>query len=104
MEIFLTVFFVDILFIGIAYLLNENNAKYLLAGYNTMSKEEREKVDLPNFLIFWKNFFIMLTFITTLIFVISFFVFSESTATLIWALSLLIPWPIFIYKAQKFKK
>ena len=51
MEIFLTVFFVDILFIGIAYLLNENNAKYLLAGYNTMSKEEREKVDLPNFLI-----------------------------------------------------
>ena len=44
MEIFLTVFFVDILFIGIAYLLNENNAKYLLAGYNAMSKEEREKV------------------------------------------------------------
>lgn len=56
MEIFLTVFFVDILFIGIAYLLNENNAKYLLAGYNTMSKEEREKVDLSNFLNFGRFF------------------------------------------------
>jgi len=103
MEIFLTVFFVDVIFIAIAYLLNKNNAKYLLAGYNTMSKEERKKVDLPNFLIFWKKFFIILTFSTTLIFVISTFIFSEETATLIWAVSLLFPWPLFIYKAQKFK-
>ena len=48
--IFWTVFIVDVIFIGIAYLVNKNNAKYLLAGYNTMSVEERKKFDLENFL------------------------------------------------------
>ena len=50
--IFWTVLFVDVIFILIAYLVNKNNAKYLMAGYNTMSVEERKKVDLENLLIF----------------------------------------------------
>ena len=33
--------------------LNENNAKYLLAGYNTMSKEERESFKI-RYLIYLK--------------------------------------------------
>jgi len=39
MKIFWVVLFVDVIFILIAYLVNKNNAKYLLAGYNTISKE-----------------------------------------------------------------
>ena len=61
METFLIVFFVDVIFITLAYLVNKDNAKYLLAGYNTMSIKDRDKFDLDNFLIFWKNFFINLT-------------------------------------------
>ena len=56
MEIFWVVLFVDVLLIFTAYVVNKNNAKYLMAGYNTMSKEERKKVDLENLLIFWKSF------------------------------------------------
>ena len=102
METFLIVFFVDVIFIALAYLVNKDNAKYLVAGYNTMSIKEREKFDLDNFLIFWKNFFVNLTIASTLIYVISFFIFNGDTAILIWTAALIIPWPIFIYKAQKF--
>ena len=31
-----------ILLIGVSYITNENNADVLLAGYNTMSKKEKE--------------------------------------------------------------
>ena len=102
METFLIVFFVDVIFIAIAYLVNKDNAKYLVAGYNTMSIKEREKFDLDNFLIFWKNFFVNLTIASTLIYVISFFIFNDITAILIWSAALILPWPIFIYKHKNF--
>ena len=33
----------SVLFVAIGFLVTERNAKYLLAGYNTMSEEERKK-------------------------------------------------------------
>ena len=33
-------------YIGIAFLVNEKNAKYLLSGYNTMNKQQKDKFDL----------------------------------------------------------
>ncbi len=99
--IYWTVFFVDIIFIFTAYLVNKDNAKYLLAGYNTMPEEERKKFDLEKFLIFWKKFFVGLTFVSTLIFLIAYIIFSEKIAIFIWTGSLIIPWPIFLYKANK---
>lgn len=101
MEIFWVVLFVDVIFIGVAYLVNKDNAKYLLAGYNTMSVEERKKFDLENFLIFWKKFFVILTFASTLIFAISYLIFSEAVASVIWSVCLILPWPIFLYRANK---
>tara|TARA_B100000953_G_scaffold48876_1_gene37359 strand:- start:482 stop:799 length:318 start_codon:yes stop_codon:yes gene_type:complete len=101
MEIFWVVLFVDVIFIGVAYLVNKDNAKYLLAGYNTMSVEERKKFDLENFLIFWKKFFVILAFASTTIFVISYLMFTESVTLIIWTVCLIIPWPIFLYKANK---
>ena len=102
--IFWTVFIVDVLLIFAGYVVNKNNAKYLMAGYNTMSVEERKKVDLENLLIFWKNFFVILAFASTLIFIISYLIFSEAVTAVIWSVCLIIPWPIFIYKLQKFVK
>jgi|TARA_B100000959_G_scaffold22884_1_gene22092 hypothetical protein len=102
--IFWTVFIVDVLLIFTAYVVNKNNAKYLMAGYNTMSVEERKKVDLENLLIFWKKFFVILAFASTLIFIISYLIFSEAVTAVIWSVCLIIPWPIFIYKLQKFVK
>lgn len=48
------------IFIVIAFIVNENNAKYLLSGYNTMSEEERMKFDIKSYIPFFRNFHIFL--------------------------------------------
>ena len=41
------------LFIALSgYIVNEKNADVLLAGYNTMSKDEKNRFDLINYLKF----------------------------------------------------
>lgn len=56
-------FFILILgafFAGIGFLIHEGNAKYLLAGYNTMGESERKKVDLSRFLPYFRHFHLFL--------------------------------------------
>lgn len=48
-----------IMFIGLGFILNANNAQYLLSGYNTMSKEEQAKFPLELFLKRFKKFHII---------------------------------------------
>ena len=60
--------FVNIVFIALAFGINKNNAVYLLAGYNAMSKDSREKFDIDGFLIFFKKFFLQISIFSTLIF------------------------------------
>ena len=96
--------FVNIILLGLAYYLNPKNAKYLLAGYNTMSDAERNNFDIVNYLKFFKSFFIKLTFYSTLIFAVTYFAYSEEVAAIVWCISLTIPWPFFIIKSQKYSK
>ena len=100
----ISVLFCEIIFFIIAYTINEKNAKYLLSGYNTMSKEEQEKFDLKNFLIFFKKFFINLGIYSFLIFILFYSIYDEITATIIWIICVFIPTPYMIYKGYKFKK
>ena len=86
-----------------AYLTNENNADMLLAGYNTMSKQEKEDFDLKNYLVFFKKFFINLAIYSSLIFLIFYTAFDESTASIAYFISVLLPMPYMIYKGNKFK-
>lgn len=51
---------VSLLFIGIGFLVTENNAKYLLSDYNTMNKEERKHFDLKKYLPYFRKFHIAL--------------------------------------------
>jgi hypothetical protein len=75
----------------------------LLAGYNTMSKKEKESFDLKNYLIFFKNFFIKLTLYSTIIFLMLFVAFDEITAFIGYLVSVLVPLPYMVYKGNKFK-
>ena len=47
-EFFIAIIITNICFIGVAYLTNEKNADMLLAGYNTMSKKEKEARESAN--------------------------------------------------------
>jgi len=103
MEMFWGVVICDLTFIAVAYITNENNADMLLAGYNTMSKKEKESFDLKNYLIFFKNFFIKLTLYSTIIFLMLFVAFDEITAFIGYLVSVLVPLPYMVHKGNKFK-
>ena len=103
MEMLLGVIICDISFIGIVYGVNQDNAKYLLAGYNTMSKEKQESFDIKNYLKFFKKFFINLAIYSSLIYLIFYIAFDEVTASIVYIISILIPLPYMVYKGNKFK-
>ena len=103
MEMFWGVIICDVTFIICAYMINEKNADMLLAGYNTMSKKEKEYFDLKNYLIFFRKFFINLTIYSSLIFLIFLVFYGETTAFIVYLASTLIPLPYLIYKGNKFK-
>jgi hypothetical protein len=48
------------LFVAIGFIVTENNAKYLLSGYNTMKPEERKKVDMKAYIPFFRKFHVFL--------------------------------------------
>jgi len=54
---FLSVGFVGLLYLAIGFFINKNNARYLLAGYNTMDEEKRQKFPIDNYLVFFKKIF-----------------------------------------------
>lgn len=60
MVVILVLAVLSMIFISIGFILNENNSKYYLTGYWNLSEQDREKVDLKNFLIFFKRFHITL--------------------------------------------
>jgi hypothetical protein len=99
----LALIFTDLCFIFIAFGINENNAKYLLSGYNTMSKEEKESFDLINYLKFFKKFFINLTIYSTLFFAIFYIAFDEIIALIAYCVPIIVSTPYMIYKGNKFK-
>jgi len=55
MEMVLLISILSLIFIGIGTLITEKNAAYLLSGYNTMSKEKQEQVDLKRTFAFFKE-------------------------------------------------
>ena len=47
---------VSVLFVVIGFAVTEKKAKYLLAGYNTISKEDRGKINLKSYIQQFRKF------------------------------------------------
>ena len=101
--LFLTILFTDAVFIAIAYGVNEKNAKLLLAGYNIMSEQERKNFDLKSYLIYFKKFFINISIYPTIFFIGLYFITETEKALLLYSLSIILPFPLLIYKGLKSK-
>lgn len=50
----------SLLFVAIGFIVTENNAKYLLSGYNMMSEEEQKKVDIKTYIRYCRKFHLFL--------------------------------------------
>tara|TARA_A100000164_G_scaffold212713_1_gene188489 strand:+ start:5846 stop:6166 length:321 start_codon:yes stop_codon:yes gene_type:complete len=103
MEILLGLFIVNMTFIGVAFFINRDNAKYLLSGYNTMSRDQQKSFDLENYLIFFRKFFLNLALYTSLIFLMFYFAFGEVAASIAYVVSIILPTPYMVYASNKFK-
>ena len=101
----LAVIFTSALLAICGYIVNENNADSLLAGYNTMTKDEKNRFDLVNYLKFFRKFMLNISLFTGIIYFISILFFNEETSAIIYAICLCVPWPYFIIISNKrFKK
>ena len=100
----LTVIFVDVVFLCLAFGINKKNAKYLLAGYNTMSMEQREKFDIEGFLIFFKKYFLQVSFYSTLIFIFLSLLVNPGAAIIGYTFSIILPTPYLIIMGNRFNK
>src|SRR5690625_7612254 len=83
-----------VVFIGIGYLVTEKNAKYILAGYNTMSEEERKKINLKVYLSFFRRFHVFLGITSLILSLVIYFLVSEVAAAIFLAIY---PIPAYLY-------
>ena len=97
----LAVIFTSALLAICGYIVNENNADSLLAGYNTMTKDEKNRFDLVNYLKFFRKFMLNVSLFTGIIYFISILFFDEETSAIIYAICLCVPWPYFIIISNK---
>lgn len=97
----LAVIFTSALLAICGYIVNENNADSLLAGYNTMTKDEKNRFDLVNYLKFFRKFMLSISLFTGIIYFISILFFDEETSAIIYAICICVPWPYFIVISNK---
>lgn len=100
----ITVIATGLLLVLISKYINKDNAKYLLSGYNTMSKSEQEKFDLIGYLAFFKPFFYNWGVYATIAYFVVFFVTDHQIAIWFWIATQILPVPILIVKGRRFKK
>ena len=101
MSLYIPVIFVSVLYISISYFINQDNAKFLLSGYNTMSEDEKNRFDLINYLKFFRKFMLYVSIYTAIIYFISTIFFNIETSAIIYAIAVCIPWPYFIIISNK---
>lgn len=92
----------SLVFVGIGFIVTENNARYILSGYNSMSEEDRQKFDIKSYVPYFRNFHIFLGSSLLVIYFILFYFVSS-----IWAGMFIVTYPIvayiyFVWKSNQF--
>ena len=95
--------FVSLLILLIAKSLNKNNAKFILAGYNTMSEEENLKSAIGPIVILAKKFLYSLAVIPFLCFVFFYLFFDVIKAAVVYSTVILLMIIKFIVSSKTLK-
>lgn len=89
------------LFGAIGFLVTEKNARYLLAGYNTMPEAERAKVDLGGYLSYFKKFHLFLALSFLAIGLALYFTLGESAAGVFLGVYPILAYIYFIWSSNR---
>ena len=95
--------FMSLIYLLIGFGINKVNAKYLLAGYNTMTTEQKQKFNIEKYLEFFNPFFKKLSIYPPLSFGLMYLLFEGEQLILTWSLSQMLPFIWFTIKSLKFK-
>ena len=98
-----TIIFMSLIYLLIGFGINKANAEYLLAGYNTMTTEQKQKFNIEKYLEFFNPFFKKLCIYPPLSFGLMYLLFEGEQLILIWSLSQMLPFIWFTIKSLKFK-
>ena len=93
---------IGLIYIIIAYLLTEDNAKYLLSGYNTMTHEERKKFNMKAFIPYFKKFHIFLGISTIMLGLLINILINNKASIIALALYSISAYIYFIIKSNRF--
>ncbi len=91
------------LFASLGFLVTTKNARYILAGYNTMSETEREKVNIEGYIAFFKKFHFLLG-ISLLIVGLALHLLKQELAGIFLTLYPLFAYSYFIVRSNRFMK
>ena len=94
--IYFTIICMAVIYAGIGYGMNRTNAKYLLAGYNTMSAEKKKRFDIDSYLDFLKPFFKKLVWFPLLSFIVLSMFFKGEIRIAIWSFLQIAPFAYFL--------
>lgn len=98
------IIFLSILFIAIGFIVTETNSKYLLSGYNTMSEEEQENVDIKSYIVFFRNFHILLGSSLLLFSLLIYYFVDKDWSGIFLAFYPILAYVFFIWYGTKFSK
>lgn len=93
----------SLFFAVIGLLLNAGNAKYLLAGYNTMSESDRKSFDIDRYLIFFRNFHLVLSAICLFGGLLLYFFYDPDAAMMFVSLAPVVAYIWFIWKGKQYQ-
>ena len=98
-----TIIFMSLTYLLIGFGINKVNAEYLLAGYNTMTSEQKQKFNIEKYLEFFNSFFKKLCLYPPISFGLMYIFFEGEQLILIWSLIQMLPFVWFTKKSLNFK-
>jgi hypothetical protein len=101
---YIVVIGMGVLFLVLGRLVNENNAKYVLSGYNTMSEASRKRFPLKEYIRLFRRFHVFLGLSFTLIGLAAISWGTELVAGLVIATYPLLAYLFFFVKSQQIGK
>ena len=98
-----TIIFMSLTYLLIGFGINKVNAKDLLAGYNTMTPEQKQKFNIEKYLEFFNPFFKRLSLYPPLSFIFLYLLLEGDQLILIWSFLQMLPFVWFLNKSMRFK-
>ena len=92
----------SLIYLSLGIFINSQNARYLLAGYNTMSEADRSKFDIDSYLYFFKKFFKGLAVFLLFIWILLDIFVGLGAGIVLWILVQIPAYSYFVFRSVRF--